>query len=205
MSLDIKTVSEVFVKLAVGHFNSDEALRELEKLKLTPENELKVALGLRVVGFTLFSGYGQIYFFRYLIENYKYSDNQMIKLRDSYPIESLNALSNSVQISKSDFGEIWNSYLSLISEDIRKGIQNPKYIWGENEMGGLKMGGVLGVVLRRVFKTRSTREIFADTDVDLFTFMEVTLYFDSLFEACMAGLETDITEILSEIDKLNVT
>lgn len=205
MSLDIKMVSEVFVELAVGHFNSNEALDELDKLKFTPENKLKVALGLRVVGFTLFSGYGQNYFFRYLIENYKYSDNQIKKLRDSYPIESLNALSNSVQISKSDFGEIWNSYLRSISEDIRKGVENPEYIWGENVSGGLKMGGILGVVLRRVFKTRSTREIFSDTDVDLFIFMEVTLYFDSLFKACFAGLETDITEILREIDKLNVT
>ena len=35
MPLDIKTVSEVFVELAVGHFNSTEALRELDKLKFT--------------------------------------------------------------------------------------------------------------------------------------------------------------------------
>ena len=202
MPLDIKTVSEVFVELAVGHFNSTEALEELDKLKFTPQNKLKVALGLRVVGFTLFSGHGSIHFFQYLTENYKYNENQIIELSDSYPIESLNALSNSVRIPKSSFGEIWNSYLKSISEDIRKGIESPDYIWGENKHGGLKMGGILGVVLRRVFKTRGTREIFSSTDVDLFTFMEVALYFDSLFKVCMAGLGTDITEILREIDKL---
>ena len=144
-------------------------------------------------------------FFKRLTENFKYNENQMIKLRDSYLSESFNALSSSVQISKSAFGEMWNSYLKSIYGDIQKGIENPEYIWGENEHGGLKMGGILGIVLRKVFKTRGTREIFSDTDVDLFTFMEVTLYFDSLFKACMAGLETDITEILREIDKLNVT
>ncbi len=200
MPLAIKMVSEVFVELAVSHFNSTEVLGELDKLKFTPENKLKVALGLRVVGFTLYSGLGSIYFFKHLTENYKYTENQTIELRDSYLIESFNALSNSVKISGSSFREMWDSYLKSIYGDIQKGIENPEYIWGENEHGGLKMGGILGVVLRRVFKTRGTREIFSDTDIDLFTFLEVALYFDSLFKACMTGLETDITEILRKID-----
>ena len=101
MSLDVKTVSEVFVELAVGHFNSTEALTELDKLKFTPENKLKIVLGLRVVGFTLYSGLGSTYFFKCFTENFKYNENQMIKLRDSYLSESFNALSSSVQISKS--------------------------------------------------------------------------------------------------------
>lgn len=198
--MDIKKVSEVLVELAILYFNSDDALRELDKLKFTPENKLKVALGLRIVGFTLFSGHGSTYFFKYLIENYKYNETQMMELRDSYLIGSLSALSNSVRISKSSFGEEWNSYLKSISEDIRKGIENPEYIWGENENGGIKMGGILGVVLRRVFKTRSTADIFSGTDVNLITFLEVSSYFDAVFKLSLTSLNEDITTILKELE-----
>ncbi len=200
--ITLSIVSKVFVDLATGHFNSDEARRYIDKLEFTPENNLKILLGLRVVGFTLYSGQGQVFLFRYLIENTEYSHNQIAELqRNSYMVESLKALKNSVQISDNAFGGMWNSYLRSISEDIRQGIENPEYIWGENEHGGLKMGGVLGVVLRRVFKTQSISEIFTYSDLDGFLdiYMEATLYFDSIFKACFSGLEADITEILHYI------
>ena len=201
--ITLSIVSKAFVELAMGHFNSDKAHRYIDRLEFTPENKLKILLGLRVVGFTLYSGQGQVFLFRYLIENTEYSNNQIAELlRNSYMVESLKALKNSVQISDNAFGEMWNSYLKSISEDIRKGIENPEYIWGENEHGGLKMGGILGVVLRRVFKTESTREIFSlysDLDGSLGIYMETGLYFDSIFKACFSGLETDITEILDYI------
>ncbi len=58
------------------------------------------------------------------------------------------------------------------------------------------MGGILGVVLRKVFQTESTSEIFSGTGIDLFTFSVVSIHFDNIFMSAMKSVVEDVGKII---------
>ena len=160
--------------------NNRQSEHQIEKLKLSSIHREKVSLGLTVVGIVLFADYGMYHFLlKYVDDNSKAPDIKKAIVMDV--IEKLFNRKHTEVITPNVFPDLWRSTLQPISNDIGRGIQTPEYIWGENEYGGLKMGGILGVVLKRVFQTQLTSEICEDIDLDLSTFLEVTDYFDNCF------------------------
>lgn len=190
--MNVHAISIGLVDLAKSRFNDAPSRQELEKLKFSEEYKRNISLGLTMVGITLFADYGVFHALP------KHMSNRS-EIRSQIVGDTLTAFAHQTIIegvSSKAFGDLWDSTLKHIANDINKGIQNPQHIWGENEHGGLKMGGVLGVVLRKVFQTESTSEIFLEVGFDLFTFLEVSTYFDSIFKSSIASVLQDVENIL---------
>ena len=190
--MNVRAISTSLVDLAKSRFNDAMSMQELEKLKFSEEHKRNISLGLTIVGITLFADYGVFHALPKHVSNRSEIHSQIVG--DTLTVFAHQTMAEGV-LSKV-FGSLWDSTLKDIASDISKGIQNPQHIWGENERGGLKMGGVLGVVLRKVFQTESTSEIFSETGIDLFTFLEVSTYFDSIFKSSIASVLQDVGNIL---------
>ena len=192
--LETEKIGNMVVDLAKAYFNDNYSLSQIKKLKLSEERQRDVSLGLTMVGITLLSDYG---IFHVLPRNI----NNRNEIKSRIMHDTLTAFAHQTiaeGITSRAFGNLWDSTLKLIGNDINKGIQNPEYIWGENDRGGLNMGGILGVVLKRVFQAESTSEIFAGTEVDLFTFIEVAGYFDIIYKSSIESFPEDLGKILSK-------
>lgn len=190
--MNVHVISNSLVDLAKSRFNDALSMQELEKLNFSEEHKRNISLGLTIVGITLFADYGVFHALP------KHMSNRA-EIRSQIVGDTLTAFAQQTiteGVASKTFGDLWDSTLKHIANDINKGIQNPQHIWGENERGGLKMGGVLGVILRKVFQTESTSEIFSDVGVDLFTFLEVSTHFDSIFRSSMASVLQDVGNIL---------
>lgn len=190
--MKVEVVSNAIVNLAKSRFSNALSMQELEKLKFSEEYKRNISLGLTIVGITLFGDYGVFHALP------KHMSNKA-EIRSQIVGATLTAFAYQTiaeGVSSKAFGDLWDSTLKHIANDISKGIQDPEHIWGENEHGGLKMGGVLGVVLRKVFQTERTSEIFSETGIDLFTFLEVSTYFDSIFKSSVASVLQDVGNII---------
>lgn len=192
---------ENFVDLAISRFNNPGTLEQINRFNFSQEDKLKVWLGLRMVGLTLFADYG----FYAIIKNYSYTEEHITALRHMVldaSIETFTQKAVAEGILKNTINNWHTQFLKLIYDDIGEGIGNPSKIWGENERGGLILGGILGVVIRRVFQTQSIGHV---VNHDLFTLLEVSTYFDEIFKSSMASLREDIEQIIETNGKRNPT
>ena len=190
--MNVHAISNGIVDLAKSRFNAAESMQELNKFKFSEEHKRNISLGLTIVGITLFADYGVFHALP------KHMSNRA-EVRSQIAGDTLTAFAHQTiaeGLSSKAFGDLWDSTLKHIVNDINKGIQNPEHIWGENEHGGLKMGGILGVVLRKVFQTERASEIFSGAGVDLFTFLEVSTHFDSIFKSSAASVLQDVGNII---------
>ena len=193
--MNVHAISNGLVDLAKSRFNAAESMRELEKLKLPPEQKQKVSLGLMSVGITLYSDYGVFHGIRDHIGN----EVNISEIRSQIQETTTRLFAERTiadGMSLETFMIMRKSVILPITADITLGLLNPEHIWGENERGGLKMGGILGVVLRKVFQTESTSEIFSGTGIDLFTFSVVSIHFDNIFMSAMKSVVGDVRNIL---------
>ena len=189
---DTEKIVEDLVDLAISRFNDSIALEQINKFNFSQEDKLKIWLGLRMVGLTLFSDYG----FYLVIKNYPYTEEDINVLRYMIldaSIETFTKKAIAEGILKKTIDNWHTQFLKLIYDDIAEGINNPTKIWGENEQGGLILGGILGVVIRRVFQVQG---IGAIVNYDTITLFKVSTYFDEIYTSSMLSLHQDIGQII---------
>ncbi len=180
---DKLTIAKEVVYLAKSLVYERKAQQKLKKLKLPKKYNQQVCIGLTTAFIT-----------GYCI--YVLSRSEVIQSIDD-KAEAQSTYSSIVHdifiefskecpkdMSLEEYDNLYKSVLKPIGDDIQASISDINIIWGEN-----KLGGILGLVLRRVFEIQT----FSDLDLtdnhtqiwkirDYFEFMKVSIYFDGIFK-----------------------
>ena len=175
------TIAQEVVYLAKSLVYDRKAQRKLKKLKLPKKYNQHVCIGLTTAFIT---GYCIYVLSRSEVIQSINDKEEAQSTYSSIIHEIFIELSKErpKDMSLEEYNNIYKSVLKPIGDDIQASISNIKIIWGEN-----KLGGILGLVLRRVFETQTLSDL-SDSPTHIwairnyFEFLEISIYFDGIFK-----------------------
>lgn len=181
ISIDKLTIAKEIVYLAKSLVYERNAQRNLKKLKLPKKYNQHVCIGLTTAFIT---GYCIYVLPRLEIMQGIDDKAEAQSIYSSIIYEIFMEFSNErpKDMLLEEYNNLYKSVLKPIRDDIHASIRDIKIIWGEN-----KLGGILGLVLRRVFETQ-TLSALSDSPAQIwrirnyFEFLEVSIYFDEIFK-----------------------